>query len=214
MPAISASGPRGQLSVAACVLVAVCFLSRSEAVESSTLAGKLVWPEDAIQAGQVRLQLTLDGGRQRLAWPVASGKFSFPEVPHGSHLLDILAVGVLYPQFIVDIQPDIAEDPEDAIAVRFADQPKRVLPHPLIIRPLAKAEYFEKRQPFSIISYIKTPYGLMILFGVFVVVVLPKLKVDPEEETAASAEGQSSEQLPAQQPRERLTSRGSHKRRD
>lgn len=54
--------------------------------------------EDAIQAGQVRLQLTLDGGRQRLAWPVASGKFSFPEVPHGSHLLDILAVGVLYPQ--------------------------------------------------------------------------------------------------------------------
>lgn len=52
------------------------------------------------------------------------------------------------------------------------------------------------------------------VFGVFVVVVLPKLKVDPEEETAASAEGQSSEQLPAQQPRERLTSRGSHKRRD
>lgn len=64
----------------------------------------------------------------------------------------------------------MAEDPEDAIAVRFADQPKRVslqspcetcilsdvhlvfypavlqvLPHPLIIRPLAKAEYFEVR---------------------------------------------------------------------
>ena len=54
--------------------------------------------EDTIRVADVRLQLTLDGGKHRLAWPLASGKFSFQEVPHGSHLLDVLAVGMIYPQ--------------------------------------------------------------------------------------------------------------------
>ena len=34
--------------------------------------------------------------------------------------------------------------------------------YPLILRPVARAEYFEQRQPFSLIAFVKTPYGLMI----------------------------------------------------
>ncbi|KAK9806592.1 hypothetical protein WJX73_005689 [Symbiochloris irregularis] len=138
-----------------------CGLTAAQAVSTSaTISGKLLWPEETVQAGDVRLLLTLDGGQQVYAWPQASGRFAFHEVPAGSHLLDILAVGAVYPE---------------------------VLASPLILKPLSKAEYFEKRQPFSLWSLAKSPYGLMIGFGLFAVFVLPKLKMDPEEEAADAA---------------------------
>ena len=53
-----------------------------------------------MQASEVRLLLTLDGGQQQLAWPQASGKFAFQNVPKGVHLLDVLAIGAIFPQVL------------------------------------------------------------------------------------------------------------------
>lgn len=33
---------------------------------------------------------------------------------------------------------------------------------PFLVRPIHKADYFEQRQPFSVIAFLKTPYGMMI----------------------------------------------------
>lgn len=42
-------------------------------------------------------------------------------------------------------------------------------------------EFFDRKQPFNVMGFLKTPYGMMIGFLVFSLVVLPMLKVDPEE---------------------------------
>lgn len=35
----------------------------------------------------------------------------------------------------------------------------------------------QKRKPVDVWGFVKTPYGLMMIFGLFVVFVVPKLKV-------------------------------------
>jgi hypothetical protein len=55
------------------------------------------------------------------------------------------------------------------------------LPYPLRIPAMSMVQYFEQRQGFNIMAFIKTPYGMMMAFMVFSLVVMPMLKVDPEE---------------------------------
>lgn len=55
------------------------------------------------------------------------------------------------------------------------------LPYPLRIPVLSMVQYFEQRQGFNVMSFIKTPYGMMIAFMVFSLLIMPMLKVDPEE---------------------------------
>lgn len=51
------------------------------------------------------------------------------------------------------------------------------IPHPLLLRPIAGLEWFERRQPFSLMGFLKTPYGMMAGFMVFSLFILPRLKV-------------------------------------
>lgn len=53
--------------------------------------------------------------------------------------------------------------------------------YPLRMAPVAKVTYYEQRQGFNILSFLKTPYGMMIGFMVFSMVIMPYLKVDQEE---------------------------------
>lgn len=39
------------------------------------------------------------------------------------------------------------------------------------------AQYYEARRPVDVIGFLKTPYGLMIGFSVFAMVVMPMMKV-------------------------------------
>ena len=55
------------------------------------------------------------------------------------------------------------------------------LPYPIRVPALSLVQYFEQRQGFNIMSWIKTPYGMMLAFMVFSLVIMPMLKVDPEE---------------------------------
>lgn len=46
------------------------------------------------------------------------------------------------------------------------------------LRAAATGRYLlQKRKPVDIWGFVKTPYGLMMIFGLFVVFVVPKLKV-------------------------------------
>ena len=42
-------------------------------------------------------------------------------------------------------------------------------------------QYFEQRQSFNVLSYLKTPYGAMFAFLIASMVLMPFLKVDEEE---------------------------------
>lgn len=59
---------------------------------------------------------------------------------------------------------------------------RRVL-YELILEPLREEQYYEKREPFSIMSLMKSPMGLMMGFMLLVMFVMPKLmeNIDPEE---------------------------------
>jgi hypothetical protein len=41
--------------------------------------------------------------------------------------------------------------------------------------------FMQRRQPFNIVGWLKTPYGIIAGVMLFSVVVMPRLKVDPEE---------------------------------
>ncbi|XP_043719838.1 ER membrane protein complex subunit 7 homolog isoform X2 [Telopea speciosissima] len=53
----------------------------------------------------------------------------------------------------------------------------------LVLEPLREEQYYERREPFSIMSIIKSPMGLMVGFMLVVVFLMPKLmeNMDPEE---------------------------------
>jgi len=147
------------------------------AAATQVIDGRILWPEEVTSAAKMKLILNLEGGRKIYGWPKADGAFSLTNVPEGTHLLDVVASGLVYPQVRLEVN---GAYPGGAL-VTLAENRGKVLPPPLLIKPTSLAQYFEKRAPFDLVSLIKTPYGLMIAFGIFAVVVLPRLKVDPEE---------------------------------
>ncbi len=51
----------------------------------------------------------------------------------------------------------------------------------LVLRPTARTTFFETPQPFNLVAFLKTPYGMLIGFVAFAVFALPRMKIDPEE---------------------------------
>ncbi len=122
------------------------------------------------------------GGR-RAELARADGGFAFRAVPPGAHFLEVDALGLTFPSLRVDVAAD------GAVAARAPDLPGAPpAAYPLRVGPLAQLPYFERRGGFSILGFLKTPYGMMMGFAVFALVVMPMLKVDPEEYAAMKAE--------------------------
>ncbi|KAK9851122.1 hypothetical protein WJX84_000760 [Apatococcus fuscideae] len=139
------------------------------------VSGRILLPEGTTPTSRVRLILTLDGGDQQLAWARPDASFRFHEVPPGSHLLDVVAMGLVFPQVRLDIEKS------GQVTASLVEHPLTLMQAPLLLRPVSRAEYFEIRQPFNPKAFLMSPMGLAMAFGVFSLVVLPMLKVDPEE---------------------------------
>lgn len=65
---------------------------RSTAFMSCLYAG------DEVIAAKVKLILSTNGNITRYGWVRGDGKFSIPGVPAGSHLLEVSAINMIYPQ--------------------------------------------------------------------------------------------------------------------
>ncbi|KAI3424894.1 hypothetical protein D9Q98_008278 [Chlorella vulgaris] len=165
--------------------------------------GKVVIAEGTtLSTAEVTLQL--ESGRQLLAFPLADGSFSFPEVPLGVHTLSVQVQGLLYPT----IRVDVGAARKGKVSSTVADVPGApALTYPLLLRPLTRLEYFEKRQGFNLWAFIKTPYGLMGCFMVFSMFILPRLKIDPEEykEMVGGAESSDAPAIAAGSPAQTQT---------
>ncbi|GMP94480.1 hypothetical protein CsSME_00043930 [Camellia sinensis var. sinensis] len=129
------------------------------------------------------IRVILNGG-ERVTFLRPDGYFSFHNVPAGTHLIEVSAIGYFFSPVRVDVS---ARNPGKVQAT--LTEIRRSL-NELVLEPLKEEQYYEMREPFSIMSVVKSPMGLMMGFMVIVVFLMPKLveNMDPEEMRRAQEE--------------------------
>ena len=105
-----------------------------------------VRPED------VRVVLSVDGGaRREESFLRADGSFEIESVEAGTHLLEVFAIGLQFPQFRVDVSARSGA----TLRVSPVENKRFVLPEPLVLRPIfADIEYYEVCDSTRVQSYI------------------------------------------------------------
>ncbi|OIW14995.1 hypothetical protein TanjilG_30714 [Lupinus angustifolius] len=105
-------------------------------------------------------------------------------VPAGTHLIEVAALGYFFSPVRVDVS---ARNPGKIQAA--LTETRRGLSE-FVLEPLKGEQYYEIREPFSIMSIVKSPMGLMMGFMLIVVFLMPKLmeNMDPEEMKRAQEE--------------------------
>ncbi|KAL8255923.1 hypothetical protein R6Q59_030990 [Mikania micrantha] len=128
-------------------------------------------------------KVILNGGRQ-VTFLKPDGYFSFHNVPAGTHLIEVDVIGYFFSPVRVDVS---ARNPGKVQAA--LTETRRGL-NELVLEPLREEQYYEIREPFNIMSVVKSPMGLMIGFMVIVMFLMPKLveNMDPEEIRKAQEE--------------------------
>ncbi|CAL9172592.1 unnamed protein product [Musa hybrid cultivar] len=128
-------------------------------------------------------KIILNSG-QNVTFVRADGYFTFHNVPAGTHLIEVAALGYFFSPVRVDISARFPGKIQAALT-----ENRKAL-HELILEPLREEQYYEIREPFSIMSLLKSPMGLMMGFMLLVIFVMPKLveNMDPEEIRRAQEE--------------------------
>ncbi|XP_022875070.1 ER membrane protein complex subunit 7 homolog isoform X3 [Olea europaea var. sylvestris] len=106
-----------------------------------------------------------------------NGRVKFP----GTHLIEVAAIGYFFSPVRIDVS---ARNPGKVQAALTEN--RRVLSE-LVLEALREEQYYEIREPFSMMSIVKSPMGLMVGFMVIVMFLMPKL-VDTEEMKRAQEE--------------------------
>ncbi|MED6124039.1 hypothetical protein PIB30_055210 [Stylosanthes scabra] len=170
----------------------ICFAfgqSTTGSSEGYTIYGRVKIPsnfgtKDYIIPGKVtNVKVILNGG-QRVTFLRPDGYFSFHNVPAGTHLIEVAALGYFFSPVRVDVS---ARNPGKIQAA--LTESRRGLTE-FVLEPLKDEQYYEVREPFSIMSIVKSPMGLMVGFMLIVVFLMPKLmeNMDPEEMRRAQEE--------------------------
>ncbi|CAI9771482.1 unnamed protein product [Fraxinus pennsylvanica] len=155
-----------------------------ENVEGYSINGRVKFPGSITGPGLLpkisNVKVILNGG-QRVTFSRHDGYFSFHNVPAGTHLIEAAAIGYIFSPVRVDVS---ARNPGKVQAALTEN--RRVLSE-LVLEPLREEQYYEIREPFSIMSIVKSPMGLMVGFMAIVMFLMPKL-VDAEEMKRAQEE--------------------------
>ncbi|GAA0141832.1 hypothetical protein LIER_02884 [Lithospermum erythrorhizon] len=140
----------------------------------------------ALPAKTTNVKVILNGG-QRITFLRPDGYFSFQNVPAGTHLIEVSSLGYIFSPVRVDVS---ARNPGKVQAALTEN--RRGL-NELVLEPLREEQYYEVREPFSPMSFLKSPMGLMVGFMLIVMFVMPKLveNLDPEEIRRAQEEMRS-----------------------
>ncbi|XP_075522401.1 ER membrane protein complex subunit 7 homolog [Primulina tabacum] len=168
------------------LLLLPCALGISDKNEEGfSVNGKVRFPGYSatgfgLSAKLSHVKVILNGG-QKVTFLRPDGYFSFHNVPAGTHLIEVTAIGYFFSPIRVDVS---ARNPGKVQAALM--ETRRVLTE-LVLEPLQEENYYEIREPFSVMSILKSPMGLMVGFMAIVMFVMPKL-VDPEELKRAQEE--------------------------
>ncbi|KAL5988069.1 hypothetical protein ACLOJK_035832 [Asimina triloba] len=131
-------------------------------------------------------KVILNGG-QKVTFLKPDGYFSFHNVPAGTHLIEVSVTGY----FFSPVRIDVSARNHGKIQAALTENRKGL--NELVLEPLREEQYYEIREPFSIMSLVKSPMGLMLGFMLIVVFLMPKLmeSMDPEEMRRAQEEMRS-----------------------
>ncbi|KAI4376882.1 hypothetical protein MLD38_014590 [Melastoma candidum] len=175
-------------SCSALLLVAISLASLSSGIalspgsaEGFSINGRVKIPGLAVKAfgnsGKISdAEVTLNGG-SRITFLRPDGYFSFHNISAGTHLIEVSVIGYFFSPVRVDVS---ARNPGKVQAA--LTETRRSLSE-LVLEPLREEHYYEIREPFSIMSLVKSPMGLMVGFMLFAMFLMPKLaeNMDPEE---------------------------------
>ncbi|XP_044960204.1 ER membrane protein complex subunit 7 homolog [Hordeum vulgare subsp. vulgare] len=147
--------------------------------EGHTIAGRIKIEAArgfGLPAKTSNTKVILNGG-QKVTFARPDGYFAFHNVPAGTHLIEVSSLGYFFSPVRVDIS---ARNPGHIQAALTEN--RRVL-NELVLEPLKEEQYYEMREPFNILSLLKSPMGMMVGFMVVMVFVMPKMmeNIDPEE---------------------------------
>ena len=124
--------------------------------------------------------VVVDGGKYR-GFLKSNGGFIISRVPPGSYLVEVISPNHVFEPARVDISSKSGK-----IRARKVNllKPSQVLhlPYPLRFKAERQAEFFEKRESWSMLSMLKNPMLLLLVAPVLLMVLVPKLmkSVDPE----------------------------------
>ena len=128
----------------------------------------------------VGARVLLNGGESS-AVVRADGYFSFRGLAAGrSYTLDVSGTEFDYPSLRVDISAKKGQAGR-LTAIQLPSRARQSLP--LILRPLSRADYFQKREPLNLWAWLKNPMVIMMILTVFMAVVMPRMmsSMDPAE---------------------------------
>jgi hypothetical protein len=131
--------------------------------ETTTLNVKLALPpyqttpDNLIKAGASVVLTAVSSGQTHRAYALADGSVTLTSLEEGSYLLDVVALGFLFPQFRVDVAPRF----DDSVTVSKVAN-RMPLPRPFVLQPYGEARYYQERKPFDIKGLLMSPYGIMI----------------------------------------------------
>ncbi|KAL5720956.1 hypothetical protein ACHQM5_013575 [Ranunculus cassubicifolius] len=87
----------------------------------------------------------------------------------GTHLIEVTASGYFFSPVRIDVSARNRGKVQAALT-----ETRRGLTE-LVLEPLREEQYYEIREPFSVMSLLKSPMGLMMGFMLVVVFLMPKL---------------------------------------
>jgi len=107
--------------------------------------------------------------------PQGEFKFHFDSVPAGTHTLDIVSIGVVFPQYRIEVSEGEG-DFQERIVVSLNQDPNKVFRNPIKAKPIGSVSYFEKRSNlFSLSTLMKNPMYLIMGLTAVAAIFLPKL---------------------------------------
>ncbi|KAG7567706.1 hypothetical protein ISN45_Aa04g005560 [Arabidopsis thaliana x Arabidopsis arenosa] len=179
--------------ILAFIFLQICFIfftstlpCSSGSEDSYTITGRVKIPPSNV-IGHIakfsNVKVILNGG-QKITFLRPDGYFTFHEVPAGTHLIEVSAMGY----FFSPVRIDVSARHHGKVHATLTET-RRSLTE-LVLEPLKEDQYYEIREPFNILSIVKSPMGLMVGFMVVVVFLMPKLmeNIDPEEMKQAQEE--------------------------
>ena len=109
------------------------------------------------------------------------GQFSFYGVHPGVHLLDVHSHEFSFSQIKIQLLENAMDAPK-CIEYVYPGSHKQAISHPLVLTAHARFVYFEKRPGFSFFSLFKNPMVLMMMFSVGLMVVMPYMMENLDDE--------------------------------
>ncbi|CAN8229720.1 unnamed protein product [Cochlearia groenlandica] len=147
--------------------------------ESYTITGRVKIPASTVIGHAAKfsnIKVILNGG-QNVTFLRPDGYFTFHKVPAGTHLIEVYALGY----FFSPVRVDVSARHRGKVQATLTET-RRSLTE-LVLEPMRADQYYELREPFNVMSIVKSPMGLMVGFMVVVVFLMPKLmeNIDQDE---------------------------------